>query len=334
MMPCPDFTETTLAGTKDIHPGPSRLSRMDEQRAHSLESYEIIDSAPEASFDDLAHLAAHLCNAPVALICFFTPGGQWVKASWAGAAYEAKLKSLPRQAAFYDASLHENGEILPHTGETSPTLAALRLHLRAAAPLSAPDGLVLGSFLVLDKRSRPLPESQCTALGKLASQVTQLLELRRTLIGLSQANARLGQQTMTNSLTGIPNRRAHDQKLASEASRAQRTGEALSLLLADIDHFKSYNDEFGHPAGDAALQSVARLLLSALRPYDFLARYGGEEFAIILPSTGLTDALLVAERLRGLVAGAEFPHRKLSISIGASRLDAEFRRARFGAGGG
>ncbi len=280
---------------------------------------------PRRAFDDLAYLAAHLSNAPAALICFFTPGGQWIKASWASAPYAARLRTLPRHAALYDTGLHEAGEILQSQdiGETSPALAALKLRMLAAIPLSAPDGLVLGGLLVLDKRSRPLSGSQCVALEKLSAQIMQLLELRRTLVGLSQANARLGQQNMTDSLTGIPNRRAYDHKLTEEVSRAQRTGEALSLLLVDIDHFKSYNDEYGHPAGDAALQSVARLLLSVLRPYDVLARYGGEEFAIILPSTDLTDALLVAERLRGLIAGTEFPHRKLSISIGVSRLDAE-----------
>ena len=140
---------------------------------------------------------------------------------------------------------------------------------------------------------------------------------------LSDANARLGQQNITDALTGIPNRRAYDQKLTEEFSRAKRTGAPLSLLLIDIDNFKSYNDNFGHPAGDTALQSVARVLMSSLRPYDFLARYGGEEFVIILPSTDLTDAIVVAERVRNLVASSEFPHRKFTISIGVARLDVD-----------
>lgn len=147
--------------------------------------------------------------------------------------------------------------------------------------------------------------------------------MRRTLIGLSDANAKLGQQNVTDALTGVPNRRAYDQKLTEEFSRAKRTGAPLSLLLIDIDNFKEYNDNFGHPAGDTALQSVARVLMSSLRPYDFLARYGGEEFVIILPSTDLTDAIVVAERVRNLVAGSEFPHRKFTISIGVARLDVD-----------
>ncbi len=79
----------------------------------------------------------------------------------------------------------------------------------------------------------------------------------------------------------------------------------------------------GHPAGDAALQSVARVLQPSLRPYDFLARYGGEEFAIIPPATDLPDAVIVAERVRGLVAGSEFPHRNFTVSIGVARLNHE-----------
>ena len=296
---------------------------LDEQRARSLGSYEILDSAPEAAYNDLAYLAASFCNAPAALICFFTPGGQWIKASWSCAAQAARLDAIPRHATLYDASLHMDDDILLLPGNAGPALAASKLRILAAAPLCAPDGLVLGSLLVLDRRERILPEGQLAALGKLASQAMMLLELRRTLVGLSEANARLGQQNMTDALTGIPNRRAYDHRLATEASRAERTGEALCLMLADIDQFKTYNDEYGHPAGDAALQCVARLLRGALRPYDFLARYGGEEFAVILPSTGLTDALMVAERIRNLVATADFPHRKLSLSIGVSRLDIE-----------
>ena len=314
--------ETPFAALDPFQHGPTTFPRLEEQRAHSLDGYEILDSAPEAAFDDLAALAGHLCNAPLALICFFTPEGQWIKASWASPAYEAKLRTLPRCANFYDVGVHAH-EDAPTAGEPAPVLSALKLRLFAALPLNAPDGLLLGSLLLLERRSRPLTNAQHATLAKIAAQIMKLLEMRRTLVGLSLANARLGQQNMTDALTGILNRRAYDHKLTEEVSRAQRTGDALSLLLVDIDYFKSYNDEFGHPAGDTALQSVARLLHSALRPYDVLARYGGEEFAIILPATDLTDALLVADRLRTLVAGTSFPHRKLSISIGVSRLDAE-----------
>ncbi len=192
----------------------------------------------------------------------------------------------------------------------------------AAVPVVAPAGEVLGTLSLFDKRPRALATEQASALETLARQVMELLEMRRTVIGLSVANARLGQQSLTDALTMIPNRRAYDQKLTEEAARAKRTGTAMSLLMIDIDLFKQYNDTFGHPAGDSALQSVARVLQGSLRSYDFLARYGGEEFVIILPATGLSDAFLVAERIRAKVAGSDFPHRKFTVSIGVARLDA------------
>ncbi|MDE2319044.1 MAG: GGDEF domain-containing protein [Rhodospirillales bacterium] len=315
--------EALSSGTDYSGTGLHGARWLDEQRARSLGCYDILDSEPEASFNDLAYLAANFCNAAAALICFFTPAGQWIKASWAGSAHAMRVENLPRHARLYNSSLHGNDNILLQTGMVEPALATIKLRILAAAPLTTPDGLVLGSLLLLDRRERALADGQREALGKLASQVMRLLELRRTLVGLSEANARLGQQNMSDALTGIPNRRAYDHRLAAEVSRAERTGEALSLLLADIDQFKTYNDEYGHLAGDAALQCVARLLRGALRPYDFLARYGGEEFAIILPSTDLTDALMVAERMRSLVATSDFPYRKLSLSIGVSRLDIE-----------
>ncbi|MGE4480714.1 GGDEF domain-containing protein [Acidocella sp.] len=285
------------------------------RRAHSLASYEILDSDPEAAFDSIAQLAALICNAPLAVICFFSSSGQWVKAGWAAPSHTARLKALPRHLNLHDETLLDQGHgAIP---------AILNLQLLIAMPLIAPDGLTLGNLIVFNQHKHTLRRNQRTALGVLSRQVMELLEMRRALVGLSQANARLGQQNMTDALTTVPNRRAYDHKLSEETARAARTGGALCLLLLDIDHFKTYNDEFGHPAGDAALKAVARMLQSALRPYDFLARYGGEEFAVILPSTNLTEALLVAERLRALVANSPLQHRNVTVSIGVSRLDVE-----------
>ncbi len=300
-------------------------------RLQVLEYYEILDSAPEKSYDDIARLAAYVCGAPVAIISFFDRDRQWVKARYSTATYAEKTLDLPRDDEFCEVALHEPGHILQVPDMMADERfaghkllqGAAKLRFYAAAPIYSPAGDVLGNLAILDKRVRHLTDEQCTAMATLARQVMELLEMRRTLIGLSDANAKLGQQNVTDALTGIPNRRAYDQKLTEEYSRAKRTGAPLSLLLIDIDHFKHYNDTFGHPAGDAALQSVARVLMSSLRPYDFLARYGGEEFVIILPSTDLTDAIVVAERVRTLVASSEFPHRKFSVSIGVARLDVE-----------
>ncbi len=115
----------------------------------------------------------------------------------------------------------------------------------------------------------------------------------------------------TDPLTGLPNRRAFDEVLEREWRRARRSGVPLALIMVDLDHFKHYNDFYGHPAGDECLKTVAGLLRSnARRPVDFVARYGGEEFIVLLPDTDAEGASHVAERLCDAVRSANIEHRK------------------------
>lgn len=112
-----------------------------------------------------------------------------------------------------------------------------------------------------------------------------------------------------DGLTGVANRRSFDERLEEELRRAQRDRSALTLLLADVDFFKRYNDSLGHPAGDLCLREVAQALRKSLeRPGDFVARFGGEEFAVLLPGTGLEGAKLVAEHLEQSVRGLALAH--------------------------
>ena len=120
---------------------------------------------------------------------------------------------------------------------------------------------------------------------------------------LLQANRRLEVLAAQDQLTGLANRRRFDEVLEREARRAVREGTPLSLLLIDLDHFKGYNDAYGHVAGDACLQTVCRALAQAVqRPGDMAARYGGEEFVIVLSGFGSERARSVAERLRKSVS--------------------------------
>lgn len=138
---------------------------------------------------------------------------------------------------------------------------------------------------------------------------------------LEEANARLEALATTDGMTGLPNHRSFQERLRSELKTAARAGRPLSLLLVDVDKFKQYNDNFGHPAGDTALRIVAKLLQENRRAGDFPARYGGEEFTVILPDTDASMAMLVAERLRGLAEAHAFPHRQITLSIGLARLE-------------
>ncbi len=117
-----------------------------------------------------------------------------------------------------------------------------------------------------------------------------------------------------DGLTGIPNRRSFDQHIRSEWQRGTRTNGELSLLLIDIDHFKQYNDTYGHQAGDACLTLVAKALSSSVhRPGDLVARYGGEEFVCVLPSTNLDGAELIGNTLREAVNFLKIPHKSSSV---------------------
>ena len=130
--------------------------------------------------------------------------------------------------------------------------------------------------------------------------------------------------SITDSLTGLPNRRYLEERLAEELNRSKRYDFPMSFLMIDIDDFKAYNDKNGHQAGDVALQITAHCLKGALRAADVASRYGGEEFCILLPQTAMAEAGVIADRIRQRVSTTEFPHGKaqplgqVTISVGVS----------------
>jgi diguanylate cyclase (GGDEF)-like protein len=132
--------------------------------------------------------------------------------------------------------------------------------------------------------------------------------------------------SITDPLTGLLNRRYLEERLTDELNRSERYNYSMSCLMIDIDDFKSYNDRNGHQAGDVALKITAHALKGALRSADVACRYGGEEFCIILPQTSLSEAGVIAERMRQRVADREYPYGKLqplgnvTVSIGISTL--------------
>lgn len=144
---------------------------------------------------------------------------------------------------------------------------------------------------------------------------------------LLDANDKLEALATHDPLTGAKNRRAFDEKLAEEWSRAARYGTPLSLVMMDVDKFKLYNDSFGHQAGDEVLRKVARAVAAGIRGTDFFARYGGEEFALILPNTDLEGAMILAERLRVRIESAPWTERAVTASVGVSSIGPEFGKA-------
>ena len=146
-------------------------------------------------------------------------------------------------------------------------------------------------------------------------------------LALERANDQLLRLSTTDGLTGIANRRLFDQTLQNEWQRCARTQSRLSMLMIDIDHFKRYNDHYGHPTGDECLRQVARVLgLCVKRSGEMVARFGGEEFAILLPGANAQEARQVAQRCLHEMLNARIPHADspvspwLSVSIGVATV--------------
>ena len=138
------------------------------------------------------------------------------------------------------------------------------------------------------------------------------------------AQAELELRATYDRLTGAVNRLTFEHYLEAEQDRARRYGDQASLVMFDIDHFKPINDTYGHQPGDRVLETLAQRVRERLRASDILCRWGGEEFMVLLPETGLTGALRVAESLRGAVAGREFPDvGQVTVSLGVAQLNAE-----------
>ncbi|MCB9134573.1 MAG: sensor domain-containing diguanylate cyclase [Anaerolineales bacterium] len=152
---------------------------------------------------------------------------------------------------------------------------------------------------------------RCQAEEKILAQQKQL----------EAANARLKALAAKDPLTELFNRRAFDEQLIKEIARATRQNTLLSVILVDIDFFKTYNDSFGHPAGDEILQQLARLLEQLSRTADVVARFGGEEFVLILPRTGSQGALQLANRCRLSIEKTEWPRQALTASFGVATMN-------------
>jgi diguanylate cyclase (GGDEF)-like protein/PAS domain S-box-containing protein len=137
---------------------------------------------------------------------------------------------------------------------------------------------------------------------------------------LEAANARLTELATTDSLTHLWNRRAFLEQLDIQLEQSVRSARPMSVLILDVDHFKPYNDRYGHLAGDEILQGAAHLMRERARRSDFLARIGGEEFGVILHEADRSGAVRMAEKLREAVEAAQWPRRRITVSVGAATV--------------
>lgn len=186
-----------------------------------------------------------------------------------------------------------------------------------------------GTYIWVEARFNFLsdPDEDSSGIVGIIRDITQRKAAEEQLVA---ANEQLKALSETDTLTGVANRRRFDRAFEGEFKRCQRSGSQLSVLFVDIDKFKSFNDTYGHGAGDDCIRQVAGALLSSLkRPADLVARYGGEEFAILLPETGALNAETVAETMRAAVADLGIQHQgsqhafvTISVGVAGGRCDA------------
>ena len=174
--------------------------------------------------------------------------------------------------------------------------------------------LILSTYECAVQQNRELIATQAE-LNRTNDQLRDQQEKLRV------ANEQLQALATTDGLTGLKNHRTFKERLAEEFERATRYHLPLSLMLLDVDHFKSFNDTHGHPAGDEVLRRVAKHLTESTRSTDFVARYGGEEFAVLLPFTHQAAALALAERTRTSIAGAKWDLRAVTASFGVATIN-------------
>ncbi len=208
---------------------------------------------------------------------------------------------------------------------------------------------VLGTlFLRTKKESGGFDDNEVNFCRIVANSAFHAIKNARIFQQLAEENTYLQEAAITDHLTGLYNHNYFYLRLDEDYMRASRYRTPLSLIMMDIDHFKSINDTYGHRAGDIVLRGLANLVKKAVRKSDVLARYGGEEFAMILPSTDLAGAVDEAERLRKMVEDyrfRDFPSIKVTMSLGVaayphkaiassgelvSRADAALYRAKHG----
>jgi diguanylate cyclase (GGDEF)-like protein len=183
-------------------------------------------------------------------------------------------------------------------------------------PLSVADRNI-GSLILASRKPNAYSDRQIRLLEKVALQIAAPVEN-------AQLYARAEQKSRIDELTGLFNRRHFEERLKEEVSRHARYGDVFSIFMLDLDNFKTYNDVYGHPAGDILLNQIGEIIRSSVRSIDQAFRYGGDEFVVILPQTARDDAYVVAERVRDQVAG-EMEKKSLTVtcSIGLASYPAE-----------
>jgi diguanylate cyclase (GGDEF)-like protein len=315
----------------------------EKERLADLASFRILDTDPEQAYDDLLTIIAGICGTPMGSVSLIDGDRQWFKARKGLGASET-----PRDVSFCAHAINEPGRVF----EVRDSMLDARfagnpyvtgdpgVRFYAGAPLVSSSGNALGTLCVFDTVPRQLTPEQSEALMRLSRQVVALMELRKAYSKLThhmverdwyekqlktyqaeleQQNAELAEQSRTDALTGLPNRRAFAVALESAIDRAAN-GKSLFVAIVDIDHFKTINDLHGHAAGDETLVEIGRAIHSQRGGHGFAARLGGEEFGLFMPDIAPLAAELQCEYIREAVQNLPI-NVPATVSIGLASYE-------------
>jgi diguanylate cyclase (GGDEF)-like protein len=286
-------------------------------RLSALYRYEILDTDPEQAFADIIQIVKSIFGVPMVAISLIDSDRQWFKASTG-----LNVPETSRSVAFCDYTIRSADALIVQDATQDPRFAenpfvtgpaGIRCYL--GVPLTTPEGYNVGSLCIIGTEPRSFTEDDAKTLANFARLVMSQLELRLL--------------ARRDGLTGALTRRAFQEQLGKAADSAKSQGVPMSLLLLDIDHFKSVNDRFGHPAGDEVLKTMAEIIQCELRPSDAFGRLGGEEFGILVQGVSLEQAGELAEIIRQKISRLRLPGLRdyvVTVSCGVAPWHADQRR--------
>jgi diguanylate cyclase (GGDEF)-like protein len=282
-------------------------------RLAALDRYDVLDTPSEEAFERITRLVKRLLGVPMSTLTLVDGHRQWFKSRQG----VERAETARRDSICHIAIQQFEPLVIPDTFEddrcsSSPLVVGEPgIRFYAGVQLKTPDGHNIGALCALDTKPRTLDDADLQSLRDIARIAMDELELR-TLV-------------MTDNLTGAHSRRAFRDAGERALALSRRHRQALSCVALDLDHFKAINDTYGHATGDTVLAKTARCCDALLRESDVFGRIGGEEFAILLPQTGLADAMLVAEKARAAIAASRVETEggplQITASFGVAALD-------------
>jgi diguanylate cyclase (GGDEF)-like protein len=265
----------------------------ESERLRAVSSYEILDTAPELDFDALTRVAAHAFQTPIAVVGLVDASRLWFKSK-----IGLDIPHLDRKVAFCSHAILKPQQplVIPDLAEDprfrhNPLVAKNPLlRFYAGSPIVDDQGLPLGTLAVLDTSPRDFTESQTEALRDMSALAFAAIRARSRYIEMQRLS-------LTDYVTGIPNRASFDRELVRHFTTAARTDEPFCLITLDLNGFKQVNDTYGHVAGDEVLREVARRISSLVRVSERFFRLGGDEFAILMPRADRVAAATLSQRV-------------------------------------